>query len=76
MADAHFVEQLRQHLTSCETALARLETLAVPCPAAEGAQVMSGDFSDEVEALLRSLAGVYLDAFRQGIKAFPFVREG
>ncbi|CAB5714831.1 Uncharacterised protein [Delftia tsuruhatensis] len=37
---------------------------------------MSGDFYDEVEALLRSLAGVYVDAFRRGIKAFPFVREG
>ncbi|WP_234638187.1 BrxE family protein [Delftia tsuruhatensis] len=76
MADAQFVEQLRQHLTSCEVALARLETLAVPCTATEGAQVMSGDFYDEVEALLRSLAGVYVDAFRRGIKAFPFVREG
>jgi len=37
---------------------------------------MSGDFYDEVEGLLRSLAGVYLDAFRRGIKVFPFVREG
>lgn len=50
LTDAHFVEQLRQHLTSCEAAMERLETLAVQCTATEGAQIMSGDFYDEVEA--------------------------
>lgn len=36
---------------------------------------MTGDFVEGTEALLRALAGVYVDAFRKGIKAFPFVRE-
>ena len=75
LADAHFVEKLLQHLTSCEAALTRLETLTAPCTATEGAQVMSGDFFDGVEELLKSLAGVYSDAFRRGIKTLPFVRE-
>ena len=73
--DTAFVEQLRTHLTSTEVALSRLEALATPGIASEGAQVLSGDFVDGAEALLQALAGVYLDAFRKGIKTFPFVRE-
>lgn len=73
--DTAFVQQLRTHLTSSEVALSRLEALATPGIASEGAQVLAGDFVDGAEALLQALAGVYLDAFRKGIKTFPFVRE-
>ena len=73
--DTAFVEQLRTQLTSPEVALSRLEVLAAPGIASEGAQVLAGDFVDGAEALLQVLAGVYLDAFRKGIKTFPFVRE-
>ncbi|HQC94235.1 MAG TPA: BrxE family protein [Aquabacterium sp.] len=73
--DSAFVEQLRTQLASPEVALGRLQNLATPGTASEGAQVLTGDFVDGAEALLQALAGVYLDAFRKGIKAFPFVRE-
>lgn len=73
--DTSFVEQVRTQLTSPEVALGRLEVLATPGIAREGAQVLAGDFVDGAEALLQALAGVYLDAFRKGIKTFPFVRE-
>lgn len=73
--DTSFVEQLRTQLTSPEVALSRLEALAAPGTASEGAQVLTGNFVDDVEALLQAFAGVYLDAFRKGIKTFPFVRE-
>ncbi len=73
--DARFVERLRVQLTAPDVALSRLETLAKPGVAHEGAQVMTGDFVEGTEALLQALAGVYVDAFRKGIKAFPFVRE-
>ncbi|NUA27440.1 BrxE family protein [Cupriavidus basilensis] len=75
LAETTFVEQLRQHLTAPDAALARLEVLSAPGAASEGAQVMAGEFVDGAEALLRDIAGVYLDAFRKGIKTFPFVRE-
>lgn len=75
LADAAFVEQLRTRLASPEVALGRLASLATPGIAREGAQVLTGDFVDGAEALLHSCAGVYLDAFRKGIKTFPFVRE-
>lgn len=72
---APFVEQLRSQLTSPDVAFRRLEALATPGVAHEGAQVMTGDFVEGTEALLRALAGVYVDAFRKSIKSFPFVRE-
>lgn len=75
LAETTFVERLRQHLTAPDAALVRLEVLAASGVASEGAQVMVGEFVDGAEALLRALAGVYLDAFRKGIKSFPFVRE-
>ncbi len=73
--DTSFVEQLRTQLASPEVALSRLEALATPGTAIEGAQVLTGNFVDGVEALLQAFAGVYFDAFRKGIKTFPFVRE-
>ncbi|MGF6296392.1 BrxE family protein [Paraburkholderia youngii] len=76
LVETEFVEQMRQHVTAPDAALARLEILSAPDGAAsEGAQVMAGEFIDGAEALLGAIAGVYLDAFRKGIKAFPFVRE-
>ncbi|VWD58764.1 hypothetical protein BCO18442_07024 [Burkholderia contaminans] len=36
---------------------------------------MAGEFVDGAEELLGAIAGVYLDAFRKGIRTFPFVRE-
>lgn len=75
LADVAFAERLRLHLASPEVAFTRLEALATRGSATEGAQVLTGDFVDGAEALLQALAGVYLDAFRKGIKTFPFVRE-
>lgn len=75
LSDAAFVERLRTQLASPEAALGRLEALATPGVASEGAQVLTGDFVDGAEALLQAFAGVYLDALRKGIKTFPFVRE-
>lgn len=75
LSEAAFVEQLRAQLASPEIALDRLEALATPGIASEGAQVLTGDFAEGAEVLLQGLAGVYLDAFRKGIKTFPFVRE-
>lgn len=75
LSDATFVAHLRAQLTSPDVTLGRLEALATPGVAHEGAQVMPGDFVEGAEALLRALAGVYVDAFQRGIKAFPFVRE-
>jgi len=75
LLDTAFVEQLRPQLASPEVALDRLGVLATPGIAVEGAQALTGDFVDGAEALLQALAGVYLDAFRKGIKTFPFVRE-
>ncbi|MBP6902890.1 MAG: BrxE family protein [Burkholderiaceae bacterium] len=75
LAAPAFAEQVRPNLASPEAALGRLEALASPGVASEGAQVLTGDFADGAEALLQTLAGVYLDAFRKGIKTFPFVRE-
>lgn len=74
-SDAPFVVQLQAQLASPDVALGRLDALATPGVAHEGAQVMVGNFAEGAEALLRALAGVYADAFRKGIKSFPFVRE-
>ncbi|MBC8641176.1 BrxE family protein [Caballeronia sp. EK] len=75
LVEATFVEQLRQHLIAPDAALARLDALSTPDAAVEGAQVVAGDFVDGAETLLAAIAGVYLDAYRKGIKTFPFVRE-
>lgn len=75
LSDAVFAEQLRSQITSTEVALGRLESIASPGVAEEGAQVLTGDFQEGAEELLQSLSGVYLDAFRKGIKTFPFVRD-
>jgi hypothetical protein len=75
LAEDSFVERLRTQLTSTDVARGRLEALATPGVAHEGAQVMSGDFFEGSEALLKTIAGVYIDAFQKGFKTFPFVRE-
>ncbi|WP_186236018.1 BrxE family protein [Burkholderia gladioli] len=75
LADTTFVEQLRQHLATPDAALTRLESLSALNSANEGAQVIPGEFVDDAETLLRAIAGVYIDAFRRGVKTFPFVRE-
>lgn len=75
LANPALAEQIEPHLKTPSTALSRLEALARPGSAIEGAQVIAGDFIEGGEALLKSLAGIYLDAFRKRIKTFPFVRE-
>lgn len=75
LADSNFAEKMKQHLARPEAAMSQLECLASPGIAIEGAQVVPGDFVDGVDELFGALAGVYLDAFRKGIKTFPFVRE-
>ncbi|MCV2419233.1 BrxE family protein [Paucibacter sp. DJ4R-1] len=75
LLDDSFVEQMRTQLVSPHAALRRLEALSTPGAANDGAQVMAGDFVEGAEELLQALAGIYLDAFQKGIKAFPFVRD-
>lgn len=74
LADARFEEQIRPHLTGREQAMARLSELASPAPANDGPMVV-GDFNEALGPALATIAGLYLDAFRKGIKTFPYLRE-
>lgn len=74
LTDQVFVDQLRPCITSKDEALARLAQLANASTASEGPQIV-GDLDDDVPQALKTMAGLYLDAFRKGIKTFPFVRE-
>jgi len=74
LADQVFVEQLRPWITSKDEALARLAQLASAGTADEGPQNV-GDLDDDLPQTLKTMAGLYLDAFRKSIKTFPFLRE-
>ncbi|MNC81748.1 hypothetical protein D3C75_1349760 [compost metagenome] len=54
--------------------MARLGQLACAGTATEGPQIV-GDLDDDLTHALKTMAGLYLDAFRKGIKTFPFLRE-
>lgn len=74
LTDQVFVDQLRPCTTSKDEALARLAQLANASTANEGPQIV-GDLDDDLPQALKTMAGLYLDAFRKGIKTFPFLRE-
>ena len=74
LTDQMFVDQLRPCTTSKDEALARLAQLANAITANEGPQIV-GDLDDDLPQALKIMAGLYLDAFRKGIKTFPFLRE-
>jgi len=73
-ADPSFSEGVQDWLAGRDQALSRLEALARPMTASEGPVVL-GDFGEGLSDTLPALAGVYLDAFRKGIRTFPYLRE-
>jgi hypothetical protein len=73
-ADPSFAEGVQGWLADRDQALSRLEALAQPMTASEGPVVL-GDFGEGLSDTLPTLSGVYLDAFRQGIRTFPYLRE-
>lgn len=74
LTDQTFVDQVRACITSKDAAVARLEELAIAGAANEGPQIV-GDLDDNLSSTLMVMAGLYLDAFRKGIKTFPYLRE-
>lgn len=74
LTDQVFVDQLCPCFTSKDEALVRLAQLANPSTANEGPQIVC-DLDDNLPKALKTMAGLYLDAFRKGIKTFPFLRE-
>jgi hypothetical protein len=73
-ADPAIAEGLQAHIANREEALSRLAVLAQPMTASEGPIVL-GDLEKSLADSLPSLAGIYLDAFRKGIRTFPYLRE-
>ena len=76
LTDRSFVEALKQRVATQEAALLRLEELAIAGSASDGALAMEGNLAEGAKQLLRSMAGLYLNAFQKGIKSYPFVRGG
>ncbi|NCC22322.1 MAG: BrxE family protein [Alphaproteobacteria bacterium] len=73
-ADPAFSGDLQAHVADRERAESRLGELARPMTASEGPLVL-GDLGESIADALPSLAGIYLDAFRKGIRTFPYLRE-
>lgn len=73
-SDKSFGSAISRHLANRDAALARLEALGSPSSAAEG-PVVIGNIETDLNPSLESMAGLYLDAFRKGIKTFPYLRE-
>jgi hypothetical protein len=73
-ADSAFTEGVYAGIKDREQALSRLESLSRAMTASEGPVVL-GDLGESMADALPSLAGVYLDAFRKGIRTFPYLRE-
>lgn len=73
-AEPSFTVGVQDWLADPDQALSQLEILARPMTASEGPVVL-GDFSEGLSDTLPALAGVYLDAFRKGIRTFPYLRE-
>lgn len=57
-----------------ELARTRLGEMASAKTAAAG-PIVVGDVGQDVSDALAAMAGLYLDAFRQGIRTFPYLRE-
>lgn len=74
IADRQQAKRLMAHATSSDSALARLDALASPQQAQEGPTAV-GDLGEDFSALLATVAGLYLDAFRRSIQTYPYIRE-
>lgn len=74
LADPQFEAEARELVSSKDHALARLSALSTTATAAEG-PVVVGDWSDSLDGALKTIAGLYYDAFAKGIKTFPYLRE-
>lgn len=74
LADPQFEAAAREVLRSKEQALVRLSALSSTVTAAEG-PVVVGDWSDSLDEALKTIAGLYYDAFSKGIETFPYLRE-
>ncbi len=74
IADREQGERLLAHTESTESALARLEALASSQQAKEGPMVV-GELGEDLGAALATMAGLYLDAFKQSIQTYPYLRE-
>jgi hypothetical protein len=74
LADAAFEAEVRSHLTGRDQALAKLTSLGTAMSATEG-PVALGEMADQLATQLKSIAGLYADAFSKGIKTFPYMRE-
>jgi hypothetical protein len=75
LAEPSFVARVRPHLESAEMAQARLQAMAIQSVATEGAINVPGNLSEDADDALRTMAGLYADAFAKGFKTYPFVRE-
>ncbi|MFP5402119.1 MAG: BrxE family protein [Gammaproteobacteria bacterium] len=74
LMDPQFEAQVREHLASREQALARLEAIGTAVRVDEG-PVVVGDWNDSLDEALKTIAGLYYDAFTKGVKTFPYLRE-
>ena len=73
-ADPAFADGVQSGIKGPEQALSRLASLARAMTASEGPVVL-GDLGESMADALPALAGIYLDAFRKGIRTFPYLRE-
>jgi hypothetical protein len=75
LGDPTFVARVRPHLESAAQALSQLNAIATPGSAMEGAFNVAGNLAEGADAALRTMAGLYADAFTKAFKTYPFVRE-
>jgi len=74
LMDPQFEAQIGVHIGSREQALARLHAIGRAARADEG-PIVVGDWSDSLDGALKTIAGLYYDAFAKEIKTFPYLRE-
>lgn len=74
LAASGFAEEVRPHFADRESALTRLKALASDEIALEG-PVALGALSEDPNQQLKTIAGLYYDAFNKGSKSFPYFRE-
>lgn len=74
LMDPQFEAQIEVHIASREQALARLQAIGRAARADEG-PIVVGDWNDALDEVLKTIAGLYHDAFSKGIKTFPYLRE-
>lgn len=74
LAFSGFAEEVRPYLAHRESALARLSVLGSQEIAPEG-PVALGALAEDLDQQLRTIAGLYYDAFDKGNKSFPYFRE-